>query len=159
MSYTTPDELARAQPKIIPPQQAALEAIAHTREAAIAARQATDMLLEIARLQQTPPEMLTIVINPGNNGQYVTLDQSRWQAKSIGIVNPNAAAVYLGVGGVTASPTSRAISCSPQGFLVLPIATRNLELGCDPAVLLAGTAVVYLFRFLTVQPMKAGKLA
>jgi hypothetical protein len=143
----------RAQPKIIPPNQAALEAIAHTREAAIAARQATDRLLELAELSQTPPELRTILINPNNSGNYVTLDQSRFEAKSIGIFNPTNFIIYLGIGGVSATPNSRAISCPAQTALVLPVATRNLELGCDPAALLALTAVVYVFRYLTVQPL------
>jgi hypothetical protein len=149
----TGNDPVRAQPQIIPPQQAALEAIAHTREAAIAARQATDRLLEIAELQQTPPELRTIVINPGNNGQYVTLDKSRFEAKSIGIVNPTGVVIYLGVGGVTATPGSRAISIPAQSVRVLPVAVRDLELGADPTQLLASTAIVFLFRYLTVQPL------
>jgi hypothetical protein len=153
MSVTSGNDPIREQPKIISPNQAALEAIAHTREAAIAARQATDRLLEIAHLQQTPPELRTIVINPGNNGVYVTTDKSRFEAKSIGIINPTNFIIYLGIGGVSATPNSRAISCPAQTSLVLPVAIRDLELGCDPAALLTVTAVVYVFRFLTVQPL------
>lgn len=153
MSVTGGNDPVREQPKIIPPAQAALEAIAHTREAAIAARQATDRLLEIAQLGQTPPELRPIVINPGNSGNYTTLDQSRWEAKSIGIYNPTNFIVYLGIGGVSATPGSRAISCPAQSAVVLPVAIRNLELGCDPAALLTLTAVVYVFRYLTVQPL------
>jgi hypothetical protein len=153
-SVAAGNDPVRAQPKIIPPNQAALEAIAHTREAAIAARQATDRLLEITELSQTPPELRTIIINPGNSGNYVTLDQSRFEAKSIGIFNPTNVIVYLGIGGISATPTSRALSCPPQSLLVLPLAVRNLELGCDPAVLLGSTAVVHVFRYLTVQQLK-----
>lgn len=149
-------EPVRKQPQFIPPAQAALEALAHTREAAIFMRQATDKLLDIAQLGQQPPEMRTIVINPGNNGRYTTLDQSPWQAKSIGVYNPGSAAVYLGIGGVSATPTSRAISCPGQAAVVLPVLAADLELGCDPTVLGNATAVVYLFRYLTVQPLMLG---
>lgn len=149
-------EFDRAQPTVITPSQAALEAISHAREASIAARQATDMLLEIARLRETPPELRTVVINPGNNGQYVVTDASRFQAKSIGVYNPGSAPVFLGIGGVSATPASRAPSCPGQAVIVLPVAVEDLELGCDPAVLLAATAVVYVFRYLTVQPLMIG---
>ncbi len=151
-----PNSQARAQPQVIAPAQAALEALAHTREITLQTQGAIGRLLEIARLQQTPPELRTIVINPGNNGSYVTLDQGRFEAKSIGVINPTAVPVFLGIGGVSASPTSRAPSCPGQAVIVLPVLVSNLELGCDPAVLLGATAVVYLFRYLTVQPLMIG---
>lgn len=162
MTPTTPPpaaaghEFTRAQPTIVTPTHAALEAIGHAREAAFAARQATDKLLEIFQLRETPPELRTIVINPGNNGQYVTTDACRFQAKSIGVYNPGSAPVFLGIGGVSATPNSRAPSCPGQAAIVLPVAVEDLELGCDPAVLLAASAVVYVFRYLTVQALMIG---
>lgn len=154
---TDPNMVARAQPAVvIPPTQAAIEALAHTREAAIAARQSTDMLLEITLLQQTPPELRTIVINPGNNGQYVVTDRSRFQAQSIGVYNPGPVPVFLGIGGVSATPASRAPSCPPTAAIVLPVLVEDLELGCDPNLLGAETAVVYVLRYLTVQPLMIG---
>ncbi len=151
-----PGDMARAQPTIIAPAQAALEALAHTREQAIATRQATDVLLELAERQQQPPEMRPIVINPGNNGQYVTVDKSRFQARSIGILNASNVPVFIGIGGVTPTAAARAPVCAAQSFLVLPVLAQDLELGCDPAVLAGNTAVVYLFRYLSVQPLAAG---
>ncbi len=147
------DLAAPKQPTVVSPNVAALEAIAHTREAALFTRQATDRLLEIAQLQQTPPELRTIVINPGNSGQYVTTDACRFQAKSIGVINPTTVGVFLGIAGVSATAAARSIAVAPQSMLTLPIAVEDLELGCDPAVLLAGTAVVFLLRFLAVQPL------
>ncbi|MGI8412649.1 MAG: hypothetical protein ACR2QA_09180 [Solirubrobacteraceae bacterium] len=141
---------------IVPPPTAAMLALEHARQAAIAARQATDRLLAIAELEQTPPELRTVVINPGNNGQYVVTDASRFQAKSIGVYNPGSAPVFLGIGGVSATPSSRAPSCPGQAAIVLPVAVEDLELGCDPAVLLAASAVVYVFRYLTVQALMIG---
>jgi len=148
MSLDTP-----AQPKIITPNQAALEAVAQAREHALFTRQAVDKLLSIADRQDTPPELRAIVINPGNNGQYVVQDKSRWEAKSIAVLNPTAFPVYLGIGGVQATSTSRAPAVPPTSVLTLPVRVYDLELGCDPTVLLANSAVIYLFRYTSVQPL------
>lgn len=115
--------------------------------------QIMERLENLAQLQQAVPEMRTVVINPANNGAYTTLDQGHWMAKSIGVVNPTSVTVYLGVGGGSASATGHAISAGPQSMIVLPVEAKDLELGCDAAALGANTAVVYLFRFQTVQPL------
>lgn len=159
MTQLGPDELARAQPTVISPAQAALEALAHTRELTIQTQGAIGRLLEIARLGQTTPELRTITINPGNVGSYTTVDQSRFEAKSIGILNPTGIAIFVGIGGISATPTSRAPSVPPASLMVLPVLTRNLELGADPAILLASTAVVYVLRYVTVQPAFVGAMA
>ena len=144
---------ARPQPTLLTPVQAAHEALAHTREATLLTQNAVERLEQHAARGQTPPEMRTIVINPGNVGSYTTLDQSRFEAKSIGVLNVGAVPVFIGIGGVSATPNSRAPVCPGQAALTLPVLARNLEFGCDPAVLLGQTAVIYVFRFLTVQPL------
>jgi hypothetical protein len=111
---------------------------------------ATERLLELERARQTPPEFHTLFID-GTIG-YTKVQRSQWEAKSIGILNPTTVNIILGIGGVTARPTSRAPSCPPQTLMVLPVRAYDLELGCDPAQLLALTAVFYVMRFQAVQP-------
>ena len=106
-----------------------------------------------AELQRKTPEFRTIVINPGNNGQYAVTDTAAWTAKSIGVLNPGSAPVFVGIAGISARPGSRAPVCPGSASLILPVEVETVELGCDPAVLAANTAVVYLFRFVTVQPL------
>jgi hypothetical protein len=33
------------------------------------------------------------------------------------------------------------------------VESKDIEYGCDPAVLLGATAVIYVFRYVTVQPL------
>jgi hypothetical protein len=110
-------------------------------------------MLAFYRLERQTPEMRTITINPGNNGNYQVVDKAAWSAKSIGILNPSNVPVYLGIGGVSARPTGGAPSCPGVSSLVLPVEVRDLELGCDPTVLLTNQTTVYIFRYVTVQPL------
>jgi hypothetical protein len=109
-----------------------------------------ERLERLARLDEQPPEMATVVINEANNGQYQVTSRSHWAAKGIGFLNPGAANVFVGIGGISARPTSRAPQVPGGGALVLPIEAKDIEVGCDPAVLLANTAVVYVFRYVFV---------
>lgn len=45
-----------------------------------------------------------------------------------------------------------------NSVLVLPLEAADLELGCDPAVLGANTAVIYLFRFAAVQALRLAEI-
>lgn len=144
---------ARPQPTLLTPVQAAHEALAHTRAATQETLLAVDRLERLIKDGRTPPEMRTIVINPGNNGQYTVLDQSRWEAKSIGVLNVGATPVFIGIGGVSATSRGEAPQCPAQSALTLPVLATDLEFGCDPAVLGANTATIYVFRFLTLQPL------
>jgi hypothetical protein len=107
-------------------------------------------LERLASLDEQPPEMATVVINEGNNGQYIVPVRSHWEAKGIGFLNPGSANVFVGIGGVSARPLGRAPQVPGGGALVLPLRAKDFEIGCDPAVLLANTAVVYVFRYVFV---------
>lgn len=144
---------ARPQPTMLTPVQAAHEALAHTRAATQETLLAVDRLERMIRDGRTPPEMRTIHINPGNNGRYTTLDQARWEAKSIGVLNVGPTPVFIGIGGVSATANSGAPQCPAQAALTLPVLAQDLEFGCDPAVLAGNTATIYVFRFLTLQPL------
>jgi hypothetical protein len=147
----------RVQPPVqvatIPAPQTVGEAVAALHGSAALLADSTDRLVRFARLTQQAPEMRTVVINPANNGQYQVMDRSSWAAKSIGILNPGSAPVFVGIGGVSARTTSRAPSCPGGAALVLPQEAHDIELGCDPAILGANTAVVYVFRYVTLQPL------
>ncbi len=163
MSALRPDDepagdLTRAQPEFLTPAHAAREALAHTREAALFTRQAVTQLLELAKIANTPPEFRPVVINPAASaaGPFVTTDKSMWEALSIGVYNPTNFPVFIGVGGVSPTAAARAPACSAHAVTVLPVRAYDLELGCDPVVLGAASAVVFLFRYPSVQPLTIG---
>ena len=138
---------------MVPPPSTVAEAIASLHHSSFRMMGAAEKLLELAEQREETPQLRTIVINPGNNGQYQTLDQCGWAAKSIGILNPGSTPVFVGIGGVSATPSARAPSCPGNSALVLPVEASDLSFGCDPAVLLAQTAVIYVFRYVTLQPL------
>lgn len=140
-------------PAVIDPPTAPTENLQHINRATHGVYAALKFLCHLAALERQTPEMHSLQINPGNNGQYIVLDKSPWPAKSIGVLNPGAAPVFIGVGGVSARPLSGAPSCPGASALVLPVEAQDLELGCDPAVLADSTAEVFLFRYVTVQPL------
>lgn len=147
--------VARGPTKPMSPTQAAHEALAHTRAASMATREAAQRMLELAELGEVPPEMRTIIINGGNNvGQYIVLDQSRHYSKSIGILNLSTVPVFLGTGGMSARPGAGVPFCPAGKTLVLPIIVKDVELGADPAILLALQAEIWLFRYFSVQPLE-----
>jgi hypothetical protein len=114
----------------------------------------------LRRLEQTlqlrgeNPEMRTVVINPMASaiGPFVTLDQVPWTAKSIGILNPSTAAVRIGIAGISTADNSRAPQCPPQAAMTLPVQASDLEFGVASSVG-ALSVVVYVFRYVTVQPL------
>lgn len=107
----------------------------------------------MAALERETPEMRTVQINPGNNGVYTALDKAAWTAKSIGILNPGSVAVYLGIGGASPNAQALAPSCPGSSSLILPVEVEDLQLGCDATSLGTSTALVFIFRFVTVQPL------
>jgi hypothetical protein len=153
------DQLTREIPHDITPQRAALEAIAHTREAALFMHSAAEKLLEISEAQNTPPEYRAVLLSAA---APVATDRSKWEAKSIAVLNPTSIRIYIGVGGNSASAAGRSPSVPPNTLMVLPIRDYDVELGVDPAdqgALAAGTAVVFLFRYQSVQAAYAAKVA
>lgn len=141
------------QVETVPAPQTVAEAIASLHQSSYRLMTASEKLLMLAERGQQAPEMHTVIINPANNGQYQVMDRSPWAAKSIGILNPGSAPVFVGVGGISARTTSRAPSCPGGAAMVLPLEAENIELGCDPATLGANTAIVYVFRYVTLQTL------
>lgn len=138
---------------VVPEPKTIADAVKSMHDVALQMAATMSRLEHLAALERQTPEFRTIQINPGNNGAYQVVDTAAWTAKSVGILNPGAAPVFVGVGGTSARPNSNAPSCPGASSLILPVEAEDVELGCDPAVLLTQTAVVYLFRFVTVQPL------
>lgn len=148
----TPEKDLPAQLTDVPPPKNVAEAIGTLHLASTRLLWVVRKMSNIWEDQQITPEMHTVVINEGNKGLYTTIDRAKWTCKSVGIINPGAAPVFIGVGGLSARPGSRAPSCPGAAAMVLPVQSDDIELGCDPTVLAADTAVLYLFRYVTVQP-------
>jgi hypothetical protein len=143
-----------AQLPIVPARPATIaDAVHQVHQANQAMAMQIGRLEQLARLQEQPPELKVVVINEGNNGQYQAIDRNPWAARSLGVLNPGSTNVFVGVGGISARPTSRAPVVPGGGALVLPVESKDIEYGCDPAVLLGATAVIYVFRYVTVQPL------
>lgn len=139
-------------PTLEPPKTIA-DAIMRMHQMAEHMDRSISRMEKMHQLELQTPEMHPVQINPGNNGQYTTIDRSPWIAKSVGILNPGSTAVYLGIGGASANETALAPSCPGNSSLVLPVEAGDLELGCDAATLGANTALIFVFRFVTVQPL------
>jgi hypothetical protein len=148
------DAAPASQLPIVPEPKSIAEAVKSMHDHSARMAHILDRLEQWAELAQEAPEMHTVVINPGNNGAYEVTDTSKRRAVSIGIINPGSANVFVGIGGTSARPSSRAAFVPGAGALILPVRVDyELALGCDPAVLLANSAVVYVFRYQTVQPL------
>ncbi len=148
-----------SQPTSTPAPTTVAEAIAALHDTAGRLDVAIEGLHDLWSRYDQCPEMRTVIINPGNNGVYRTVDDCPWASKSLGVLNVGAAPVFIGVGGVSAQPSSRAPSCPGASALVLPVECAGIEFGCDPAVLGGGTAVIYVFRYVAVQPLRLGEIA
>lgn len=105
-----------------------------------------------------PAQMETVVLNPGNNGSYVYESRERFESPvmSIGLLNPNGITIYFSTVG-SAAAGMRSPSAPPNSLIVLPISAQMIEVGANPTDLAANTAIVFLFRYFTVQPAFLGK--
>lgn len=155
----TGDRDTRPIPKIVTPQAAALEALDHAREAAMFTHAAVERLERIFDAIETTPELRQIAL--AGTGPLVVVDRCHWESKSIGVLNPNAVSVCLGIGG-SASFAGRTPVVPPNSMMTLPVHAYDLEIGVDPsqvATLAGGTAIVHLFRFYAVQPFYCARIA
>jgi hypothetical protein len=82
---------------------------------------------------------------------------------SLGVLNPNAVTVVVGIGGGTASFAAEGVPVGPNQLLVLPVTVAQLEIAADPTELsalgatpAAQTAIVFVFRYRQVQPAFLG---
>lgn len=113
-----------------------------------ALRACTDSMVRHLQDLQDPAELRVVTLT---SGQPTATDRAGGVSRSIGVLNPSAATVWLGIGGARPSAAGRAPSCPPKGLLVLPIMVNDLEIGGDAAALAGGDQVVYVMRFSTVQ--------
>jgi hypothetical protein len=142
---------AREIPTTLHPNDAALNAIAEARLAAELAQTATEQLLDVARRSDFPARLEVVTLTA-----TASVKHARGEGRSIGVLNPTAVRVFLGVGGATASVGGRSPSCPPESALVLPIHVDTPEIAADPADLAAGDLTVYVFLFQTVQALYVG---
>ena len=115
-------------------------------------------------MMETPAQMTTVVLNSPSGpyqGSYVAelREQVAMPTLSVGVLNPiyNPAGVniYWSTTG-SAKPGQYAFSCPAGCLMVLPVSAQVIEVGADPAVLLTNQAVVFVFRYYTVQPAFLG---
>lgn len=85
-------------------------------------------------------------------------DEHGPMALSIGIVNPTAVRIYLGLSGEKAQPGNHAFVVPKEAAMVIPVAVGKLEIGADPTDLGANSATIFRLRFETVQPFFLGAL-
>lgn len=154
-----PDNSKRPIPQTLSVQQVALEAVMQSRAAALYMQTAAEKLERIFEAVMTPPETRPIALSAATPN---VTDRSRWECRSIGVYNPSAVTICIGIGGASATFAGRVPSCPPNSMIVLPLHDYDIELGIDPsqiAALAGGTAIVTLFRFNAVQPFFAAKIA
>jgi hypothetical protein len=151
MSAPVDPRHARPVPHVLHPNDAALNAISEARLAAELARGAVDDLLELAEAANEPADLVVVTLKAAEPVQ-----SPRRRGRSVGVLNPTAAPVFLGVGGASASTAGRSPSCPPKSALVLPIHVDQIEVAANPADVAAGDLTVYLFFFQTVQRLYLG---
>jgi hypothetical protein len=151
MSAPVDPRHARPVPHVLHPNDAALNAIAEARLAAELARTAVDDLLELFRRADTPADMVVVTLTAAE-----PVKLPRAHGKSVGILNPTSAPVFLGVGGASASAAGRSPSCPAKSAITLPIYANQIEIGANPADVAAGDLTVYAFFFESVQPLSLG---
>jgi hypothetical protein len=74
---------------------------------------------------------------------------------SLGVFNPSAVTILIGIGGGAATSQARALAVPRESLLVLPVACGDVEVATE-AELGGGTAVVHVLRYRTVQPAFLG---
>ena len=136
------------------------DAIAHIHAHAGRMADVVDRLEQLLGGGPEPADMRRQIINPGNNGVYTVTERSQgWVAASYAVLNLSTdAAVYLGIGGTDpldgSNPYCPAATASVPGLIVLPVRVNDIVLGCQGAALAANSAVVFTFRFRTVQALR-----
>ncbi|HUR85644.1 MAG TPA: hypothetical protein VMY78_09885 [Solirubrobacteraceae bacterium] len=126
-----------------------LQGLAAAQDLARDGRDAAKALLELVRRHNQPATLETYVLT---QTVPVRRDEGRVECLSIGIVNPSAFALRLGLGGGAATSSGRGFPVPPSGAIVLPVAAEDFEIGLDDPAAVGGLAVVvYVLRFPTVQ--------
>lgn len=109
----------------------------------------------VALLDPRVPAMQTVQLD----ATHVELQaQGTAEFKSLGIYTPSDATIYVGLGGDPARPGVGALQVPARSAVVLPVAGELVSLGAAAADLTV-PAIVYVFRYATVQPLSLGAVA
>lgn len=129
--------------------EAELQGLADLQENARNGNHAAQALLALVRRHNQPAILETYELT---QTVPVKRDEARVECLSIGVINPTAFALRLGLGGGAATSAARGFPVPPSGAIVLPVAAEDFEVGLDnPAAVGGATVVVYILRFTTVQ--------
>ncbi len=140
-------------------RDAALERLSEAPELLREMHQLIDRVRSIAQASIEPARMVPVRLGAiANGGKSVQKHDNSDASASIALYNPSTVVVYIGVGGGAARPGNNALSVPPGSLAVFPISAGELEVGAAEADLAAGDAVVFLFRFKTVQPAFFGAI-
>lgn len=120
---------------------------------AIATRQIAGDVRELLQLLQTPADIRTMRLTAARPLRTDDVGAETVSA-SIGVLNPNAFAVFVGLAGARAD--ANAIVVPAARSIVVPVSAGAVELGAAAADLAGADAVVHLFRFSTVQALSLG---
>jgi hypothetical protein len=145
-------------PRTMTVDEATVELLGHQQAVLGDVRAMHRELLERASVELEPAQLKTVLLTAAAPIAE-DLHNTEKPSLSLGILNPNALAVAVGLSGGSATLAARAVIVPANSLLVLPVAVAQLEIGADPVALGAGTAVVFLLRFPTVQPAFLGKAA
>jgi hypothetical protein len=134
------------------PWQTHLEIAGHTQAAIFDLRTLHRDLLDAMRAAQQPATLETITLDATKPIEH-SAQHRDVPTLSIGVINPTAFTLRLGLSGASATPAARGIPVPPTGAIVLPVAVAELEIGLDDATAVgAATIVIYVLRFRAVQP-------
>jgi hypothetical protein len=151
-----PHPLEHEDDRAVSPQHAAIQALATMQTQTDHTHQLVRELRQMVADQTAPADLDEIVLTTAT--PRVELE-ARNPFASLGILNPTAADIYVGVNG-SARVGSRVPMCPAVSLLVLPISIQLVEFGVDPAFPAAnGDVVLYVFRYRSVQPAFLGQAA
>lgn len=140
-----PDEVAAAEVAAPPEVPAELQPVYNELTEL---RRAVNLLKDLAGELHEPAQPVHVSLTKATPRK--TVREHGMTTASIGILNPTAVVILIGIGGAVASSQARAISVPPQSLLVLPVSAGDVEIATE-AELGEDTAVVHVFRYRTVQ--------
>lgn len=132
------------------------ELVTRAHEGSYLAATAVERLAGIEDLRNEPARIYTHELSATTPTILNESGNKLGEWRSVGLINPTAVVVFLGIGGARATAAGRAIPVPATSAIVLPLAVEDLEIGADPAGLGGGPVVVFALRFKTVQPFFVG---
>lgn len=114
-----------------------------------------DQLMHHFQLLDEPAQLRAL---PFNANQLVLEDDWPRISRSIAIVNPAPAKIYLPLSGGAAQAGNLAFEVPKESFIVLPVEVGAIQIGVDAGELEAAEAIAWRLRFDTAQPFDMGAL-